>query len=92
MKLETDVKPITYLKNNTADLVKHVSKTGRNVIITQNGEARVVVMDVKRYDELIQTLLLLRIVAHGEEDLEAGRTLDQDEAFDRAEKAIRDLR
>ena len=91
MKLETDVKPITYLKNNTADLVRHVKKTGRSVIITQNGEAKVVVMDVERYDQLRQSLLLLKIVAHGEEDIDSGRTLDQDEAFDRAEKVLRDL-
>jgi prevent-host-death family protein len=45
-----DVKPITYLKSRTADLVREVSEAGRPVTITQNGEAKVVVMDDETYD------------------------------------------
>ena len=42
-----DVRPITQLKNRTADLVREVSEEGRPITITQNGVAKVVVMDVE---------------------------------------------
>ncbi|MBW2261998.1 MAG: type II toxin-antitoxin system Phd/YefM family antitoxin [Deltaproteobacteria bacterium] len=90
MKLDDDVKPITFLKNRTAELVRHVSTSGRSVVITQNGEAKVVVMDVAQYDRWRRTMALLKITAMAEADVEAGRTLSQDEAFDRATRAIRE--
>lgn len=37
-------------QNHTADLVRDVAAGGRPMVITQNGEAKVVVMDVSAYD------------------------------------------
>jgi prevent-host-death family protein len=91
MDLEHDVKPITYLKNRTAELISSVSKSGRSVVITQNGKARAVVMDVAQYDRWRRALALLKLVAMAEADAEAGRTVSTSEAFDRAAKAVRDL-
>ena len=90
MRLDDDVKPITYLKNRTADRVRHVSTSGRSVLITQNGEAKVVVMDVTQYDRWRCAMALLKITAMAEADVEADRTLTQDEAFERAARAIRE--
>jgi prevent-host-death family protein len=83
-----DVKPITYLKNRAADLVREVSEEGRTVTITQNGEAKVVVMDVDTYDRWRSAMALLKTLALGEADVEAGRTVKQVDAFRRARKAI----
>ena len=83
-----DVRPITYLKNKTADLVREVSEEGRSITITQNGEARVVVMDVDTYDRWRSAMALLKALAQGEVDVERGRTVKQVEAFRRARKAI----
>ena len=88
MNLKTDIKPITYLKNRTSDVVEIVS-AGRSMIITQNGEAKMVVMGVMEYDRLQSALALLRIVQHSEADLRADRTLTQDQVFTRAEDLIR---
>ena len=89
MDLKEQIKPITYLKNKTADLVSQVADSGQTVIITQNGEARVAVMDVEVYSAWRQAMALLRLAAHAEADVEAGRTVSQQEAFDSAEAAIR---
>lgn len=89
MNQRTDVKPITYLKNRTADLVRHVSEEGRAVTITQNGEAKVVVMDVEVYDQWRKALSLLKIVAHAEADVEAGRTISQRNVLRRVEASLR---
>jgi prevent-host-death family protein len=88
MSLKDQVKPITYLKNRTADLVREVTESGRSVVITQNGEAKVVVMDVEAYDRWRDALALLKILAQSQGDVEAGRTVSMDEAFARARAAI----
>jgi prevent-host-death family protein len=84
-----NVKPITYLKNRTADVVRQVSEEGQTLTITQNGEAKVVVMDVEIYDQWQRTTALLKILAHAEADVDAGRTLSQADAFRRAETSLR---
>ena len=47
-----NVRPITDLKNCAKELVRTVSESGQSVIITQNGKAKVVVMDVEQHDRL----------------------------------------
>ncbi len=89
MSRRADVKPITYLKNRTADLVREVSEGGHAVTITQNGEARAVLMDVETYDRWRSSLALLKLLAQGEADAEAGRLRKQADVFRRARKAIR---
>jgi prevent-host-death family protein len=83
-----DVKPITYLKNRTADLVREVHDGGRSVTITQNGEAKVVVMDVDTYDRWRSALTLLKLIAQSESDVRRERTVKQVEAFRRAEAVL----
>lgn len=89
MDLKQDVKPITYLKNRTADLVREVAEEGRTVMITQNGKAKVVVMDVELYDRWQAAMALLKILAHAERDVAAGRTVSQETAFARATAVIK---
>ncbi len=83
-----DVKPITYLKNRTAELLREVSEGGHAVTITQNGEARAVLMDVDTYDRWRSAMALLKLLALGEADVEAGRTVKQSDVFQRARRAI----
>jgi prevent-host-death family protein len=88
MQHKRDVRPITYLKNNTSDLIREVSENGRTVLITQNGEAKAVVMDVEVYDRWKSALAMLKILAQSEAEFEAGKVISQKEAFARAEAAI----
>lgn len=88
MRLEQRVKPITYLKNHTADLVRDVAAGGKPMVITQNGEAKVVVMDVSAYDRWREAMALMRLVSLSEDDVAAGRLLSTDEAFARASRSI----
>ena len=83
-----DVRSITQLKNRTADLVREVSEEGRPITITQNGAAKVVVMDVDNYDRWRASMALLKLLALGEADVERGRTVKQADAFRRARSEI----
>ena len=89
MDLKRDIKPITYLKNRTTEVVQEVSQ-GRTIVITQNGEAKMVIMGVEEYDRLQSALALLKIVQHSEADIKRGRTLSQEQVFERIEKLIED--
>lgn len=89
MQHKRDVRPITYLKNHTSDLIREVSDNGRTVLITQNGEAKAVVMDVALYDRWKAALAMLKILAQSEAQHEAGKVVSQKDAFARAETAIR---
>ena len=89
MNLKEDIKPITYLKNNAAKVISDASTSDRSLIVTQNGEAQAVVIGIKQYNQWRRSLALLKLIAQGEADVAAGRLISQDEAFNRADKAIR---
>jgi len=88
MGLKDDIRPITHLKNHTAELVREVGETGRPMVITQNGEARAVLMDVDVYDRWRDALALLKLVAQGRAEVAEGRVVSQAEAFKRAREAV----
>lgn len=92
MKLSEDIKPVTYMKTQAAELIRGVKRTRRPVVITQHGEAQAVVMDVETYESLRDARLLLQIVAQGEADIRDGRTSTTEEAFARARRALRSKR
>lgn len=86
MKYSTNVKPISYLKSHTADIVKDLAESREPMLITQNGEARLVVMDVRSYEEQEQTLALLKILALGNREIEQGRFRPAAEVLDALEQ------
>lgn len=89
-----DVKPITYLKSSTAEAVREVTEEGRTLLITQNGEAKVVVMDVATYDRWRNAMAMLKLLSLSEADVRAGRVLSTEEVlagFDEALAADDDL-
>ncbi len=81
MKYSTQVKPISYLKGHAAEIVRDISESGEPMLITQNGEAKLVVMDVHSYEQLEETLALLKILAMGNRDIERGNFRDAAEVF-----------
>ena len=81
MKLSTQVKPISYLKSHAAEIVKDISQSREPLLITQNGEAKLVVMDVRSYEEQQETLALLKLLALGNREIEQGRFRPAAEVF-----------
>ena len=70
MKLSLQIKPISYLKAHAADIVRQLSEQKQPLIITQNGEAKIVVQDIKSYEENEETLAMLKILALGNNQIE----------------------
>ena len=88
MKLSESVKPISYLKSKTAEAVRDVGQ-GRAMVITLHGEARAVLQDITDYEQTQETLALLKMLALGQKDLEAGRKKPVKRAFANVRKLIR---
>ena len=89
MKFSSQVKPISYLKSHAAEIVRDISESRQPLLITQNGEAKLVVMDVKSYEEQEETLALLKILALGNREIELGKFRDAEEIFAGLDKADR---
>lgn len=73
MRYTTQVRPISYLKANAAEVLDHLNEVREPMLITQNGEARAVLQDVASYQETQETLALLKLLALGQRDVAAGR-------------------
>lgn len=89
MNITTDIKPVTYLKSKTADLLDQINDTRRPVIITQNGEPRAVLQDPKSYEEMRNALGLLKLLTQGEEDIRKGNIRPQEEVFSDIERLLK---
>ena len=76
MKPSTNIKPISYLKANASDVVNQLQEQREPMIITQNGEAKMVVQDIESYEKTQQTLALLKILALGQKQIEAGEVVE----------------
>ncbi len=85
MKLSSQIKPISYLKAHAAEIVRNLAEQQEPMVITQNGEAKVVIQDIKSYEQTQQTMALLKILALGMRQVEEGKVLS-------AEKVVRRLR
>ena len=75
MKYSSQIKPISYLKANAAEVMRQLSKQRQPLVITQNGEAKAVIQDVASYEETQDTLALLKILALGNKQIEGGKVV-----------------
>jgi len=73
MRYSSQVKPISYLKANAAEVLAQLSEQRQPLVITQNGEAKAVLQDVASFEDTQETLALLKILALGNQELEAGQ-------------------
>jgi prevent-host-death family protein len=85
MKLSKQIKPISYLKAHAAEIVRKLGEQREPLVITQNGEAKVVLQDIESYEQTQETMALLKILALGMRQIEEGKVLP-------AEDVIRRLR
>jgi prevent-host-death family protein len=73
MRYSSQVKPISYLKANAAEVLLRLTERREPMVITQNGEAKAVIQDVASYEETQETLALLKILALGNREIEEGK-------------------
>lgn len=81
MNLITDIKPVSYLKAHSAELLQQINQTQRPIVITQNGEPRGVLQDAESYENMRNALSLLKLLAQSEEDIRNGDLFEQQDVF-----------
>lgn len=83
MRYSTNIKSISYIKANAAEVLDRLKEDRSPMLITQNGEARAVLQDVKSYEDTQETLVLLKLLALGRQDIDAGHTRPVAEVVER---------
>jgi prevent-host-death family protein len=81
MRYSTQIKPISYVKAHAAELLDRITEEREPIIITQNGEARAVLVDVRTYEESQQAVVLEKILALADKEIERGETVPIEEVM-----------
>jgi prevent-host-death family protein len=86
MKYSDQIKPISYLKANTAEILRRIAERGEPLVITQNGVAKAVVQDIATYEQMQETMALLKILALGKRQIQEGKVVSDKVAIKRLRK------
>lgn len=81
MNLKDDIRPISYIKTNAADMLKRVNDTHNPIIITQNGEAKAVLLDTESYQSMINSIGILKILSQSEKNIDKKELHSQENIF-----------
>ena len=86
MKFSESIKPISYLKAHASELVREVADGHKTLIITQNGEAKVVIQDIESYEQTMESMALLKILALGMRQIDEGKVAPAEDVIKRLRK------
>ena len=81
MRYSTQIKPISYVKSHAAELLDRIAEEREPIVITQNGEARAVLVDIASYEQTQETLALLKVLAIADKEIEAGDSVSIEEVM-----------
>ena len=91
MDLADAIEPVTTLKTRPSELIRRAQETRQPIVITQNGKASAVLVDVESFQRQREALLLLRYLATGEEEYRRGETLTHAQARKRLDRRLKEL-
>ena len=89
MKLSSSVKPISYLKAHASRLIRDLSSHQGTLIVTHNGQAKVVLQDIHTFERTQETLALLKILTRSQRKVRRGRVKSLDSTFASLQRRIR---
>jgi prevent-host-death family protein len=80
--------PISDLRQNASSVVKRVSSSREPVFITQRGRAAAVMVSMEYYEHSQHELEILRLLARGEKEIEAGIGYELDDVLKEADRIL----
>jgi prevent-host-death family protein len=89
INLKEDIKPISYIKTNAADMIEYINEHKNPIIVTQHGEARGVLLDVESYQNMVNALSIMKLLQVSEKSIQDGRVHDNEEVFSSLRAKIR---
>jgi prevent-host-death family protein len=91
MKLSESIKPISQVKARMSEIVEDITKTHKKVIITHNGEARAVLQDIESYEEMQESLAMLKMLAMSTKSMVEGKAKPLTESFREIRRRVKDM-
>jgi len=88
INLVEDIRSISYVKSHTAEIMKQIEEKNNPIVITQNGEAKAVLMDVKQYQNIINAINLMKILSIGENDIKIGKVYTHEDLQKKIESIL----
>ncbi|SFV15014.1 type II toxin-antitoxin system Phd/YefM family antitoxin [Pseudoduganella namucuonensis] len=87
MDITEQIKPISFLKANTTEIVKNFDNGQEEpIIITQNGEAKMVVISIKAYQSQLQELrrvneqmAFMKLMAMSAKEIAEGKVVSEED-------------
>ncbi len=76
-----DIRPVSYVKSHTADMIKYLDEKQSPIVITQNGEAKAVMLDIHSYKKMVDTMTMMKLVSLAEKDVEEGALTPNEQVF-----------
>jgi len=80
--------PVSDLRQDAAKVLKQVRDSKEPIVITQRGRATAVMMSVETYENSEHNKALLRLLAIGEKEIEAGEGHDLDSVLAEADALL----
>lgn len=81
MNFKEDIRPISYIKTHAADMLKRVNETHNPIVITQNGEARAVLIDPESYQDMINSIGTLKLLSQSEKEIDKNDVYTSENVF-----------
>jgi len=86
-----NIVPITDLRQDATAIVNRASAGEEPVVITQRGRAAAVLLSIETYERSQRDLELLRLLARGEKEIEAGKGHDLDVVLAEADALLEEM-
>ena len=80
--------PVSDLRQDAAKVLKKVKNSKEPVIITQRGRAAAVLIGVEAYERSEHDKEILRLLAIGEREIEAGESYSLEDVMQEADKLL----
>jgi len=95
MNIIDDIKPISFLKQKTSEVVKRVKATKQPTFITINGNVEIVVQDAESYQKMMDSRYPLsekdiEKINAALKEVEEGKFIPVEECFERIRNKLKD--
>ena len=71
-----DVRPVSDLRQNMAEVMESIDTEKRPVILTKHGRGRYILLSIEEYNKITALNMLYGAIDEGIADIEAGRVSD----------------
>jgi prevent-host-death family protein len=92
VNLSQGLKPVPYVKAHITEVVDYVEDSKSPVIITQNGEAKAVLVDIESYEKTIHAINLSKLLHLSEKSAAGGKLIPHEKVKERIEQTLKRIK